>query len=663
MPVLRRTKPSKTIPPQPGWAIYLRTSDEEAQNPEASQSRQRFLIHTAVTERSTMPIYAEYKDVITGRTPNRTEYLRMLHDARLGKFSHVVVERPDRFGRNDTEALRAIDELHEFGVAVRFANHPELDPIDPDDRVIVTLSFTLARRESMILGLRIRGAAQAKRQAGGFVGRVPDGYISIEDDEPHRKTYAKKGHHMEIDPERAKMWRLAWDLLLKDSSTLAEICEELHRRGYRYRSGRPFIEITEAGKRKANYNSLARAFHNWTYAGWIVSEEHGIAPKTLRGNWEPIVTTEELERGIALLQARIAHKQSTQRHDYLLKGMLFLVADPKDPTLNGEKLHRLTGSNSNSSRPGGGTKHYRLERYPIHFMCAQIDDQLEQWIEEITIDEEMLPRIRSHYINEVGSKLGRLRPDERSEVERALRQIDEEEARSLRLFAAGMVSDETWRALWNEWQDRRTKLRASLELLEKQCDVYVRDLDDALSIISRLGVLYHLLSRSEKRDLLRNLVLRVVVNPEGLIVRLELLPPFSYLREVCSEVSRSENGEGSSVNQTGDHEIACSSSVPYSDPNETRTHTTITARNRRMVIIDFGSQDPWTQGQPGSTHQKASCRRRKPIEPRPRIWHLATESTSNCEGWGILAAYRFEQSGVFIACAQLFKMQAHNRLS
>ena len=39
----------------------------------------------------------------------------LLEDARSGKFSHVIVERADRFGRNDTEALRAIDELDEFG--------------------------------------------------------------------------------------------------------------------------------------------------------------------------------------------------------------------------------------------------------------------------------------------------------------------------------------------------------------------------------------------------------------------------------------------------------------------------------------------------------------------------------------------------------------------
>ncbi len=138
----------KLIPnPTSGWAVYLRTSSDENQKPELSRARQRYAIEKNVLEQSSMPVYGEYIDVLTGTTPEREAYQRLLEDARLGKFSHVIVERADRFGRNDTEALRAIDELHEFGVAVRFANQPDLDPMDPDDRVIVALTFTLARRE------------------------------------------------------------------------------------------------------------------------------------------------------------------------------------------------------------------------------------------------------------------------------------------------------------------------------------------------------------------------------------------------------------------------------------------------------------------------------------------------------------------------------------
>src|SRR5690606_20817805 len=131
---------------------------------------------------------------------------------------------------------------------------------------------------------------------GGGLGRVPDVFISVEDEAPGPKSYAKKSYHIEQDSERAKIWRSSWDLLLEDKLTLEEIAEELHIRGYRYRSGRSFVEVKANVKRKVNYNTMSDIFHNWTYAGWIVNIEEGIPPKTLRGNWDPIVTTEEFEK-------------------------------------------------------------------------------------------------------------------------------------------------------------------------------------------------------------------------------------------------------------------------------------------------------------------------------------------------------------------------------
>ncbi|MEO1643573.1 MAG: recombinase family protein, partial [Chloroflexota bacterium] len=229
-----------------------------------SRARQRYAIENNVLNKSDMPVFQEYIDVLTGSTPHREAYQQLLEDARHGKFSHVIVERADRFGRNDTEALRAIDELDEFGVAVRFANQPDLDPMDPDDRVIVTLSFTLARRESALLGLRVKGGVRAKRDSGGYHGKAPDGYKNVQGQlTGHSKHLnGRFERSIEIDPEREEIIRCAWDLLLTDRYTLKEICEELHKKGYRYRSGRSFIEITKTGRNRANYSTLSRIINN-----------------------------------------------------------------------------------------------------------------------------------------------------------------------------------------------------------------------------------------------------------------------------------------------------------------------------------------------------------------------------------------------------------------
>lgn len=290
--------------PQPGWAIYLRTSSDENQKPELSRERQRTMIQMSLLDSSDLPVYGEYIDVLTGKDPRRKGYQRMLADARAGRFSHVVAERADRFGRDDTEALRAIDELHEFGIAVRFANAPDLDPIDPDDRVLVALTFALARRESTLMGIRVKGGIKAKRMSGGYAGRAPDGYVNMsgQTEIDKRSDMGRISHWIEPDPNRAQIWREAWELLLSESVSLDDIAEALHARGYCYRNSKPFVAVSKTGRRTPLTHVLLRAFRDWTYAGWVVSDGDGIAPKTIRGNWEPLISTDDFEAGLTILE-------------------------------------------------------------------------------------------------------------------------------------------------------------------------------------------------------------------------------------------------------------------------------------------------------------------------------------------------------------------------
>lgn len=524
---MARNKMRDTITPRAGWAVYLRTSSDENQKPEMSRSRQRFAIDENVIKRSDLPVIDEYVDVLTGKTPNREGYQRLLADARAGQFSHVIVERADRFGRNDTEALRAIDELHEFGIAVRFANSPDLDPMDPDDRVIVALSFTLARRESTLLGMRVKGGLMAKRQSGGFCGVAPDGYRNVEEKVTGeaKKLQGRHSHHIEQDLERAKIWRLAWDLLLENEQTLEQICESLHARGHRYRSGRPFVQIKPNGKRVANTSTIAGIFHNWTYAGWVTSRAGKIPPKTIKGNWKPIVTTEEFERGLAILEQRDQKHGRERRHDYLLKGMIYY--NPPDT----QGLIRLTCSTSNASRVGGGTPYYCIARSNINFLCSSIDGQIADALQRVQVDPELIPLIRAAYTDDVAEKMGHLRPDEREQLLTALKSIDEEEVRMMRLYAVGKATEKLWDMQWQEWQDRRSRIRMSLEGLEGQQQVYIENLDAALKIIAQVGIVYNRLERSDQKELLRYMVERVIADPTGKI-RLELCAPFAYLQNI-----------------------------------------------------------------------------------------------------------------------------------
>ncbi|MCA9906200.1 MAG: recombinase family protein, partial [Anaerolineae bacterium] len=495
----------KKLQPRPGWAIYLRTSDQEAQNPQNSQRRQRHAIERALISTKNLPVYNEYVDNLSGRyAANRPGYQQMLDDARAGHFSYVAVENAERFGRNDTEALVAIDELHELGIAVRFADYPDLDPIDPDDRILVGLSFTLARRESSKLGQRVRGGLHAKLRSGGYSGLAPDGYLNCEEktDSTINKQNGRYTRWVEQDPDRIHIWREAWELLLEDRHTLEDICEELHKRGYHYRSGRPFVEIKPDGARRANMNSLHRIFHNWFYAGWVVSPKAEIPPKTVPGTWQPLVSTEEFERGLAILAKRSGHRLKKRKHDYLLRGLIYV----EKPGAKKTRIVRLTGSTSNPSRPGGGTPYYCIPKSDINIGCNRVDEQIPKLLANIQIDPDLVPVLRDAYTEDVALKMGHLGPSEREKLQQALQDIEAEEERTARLYAAGKITERVWDNLWAGWQDRRWKLHTSLQSAHQQKKVHIRNLDDALTIFAKVNILFTELGRDDQKDLLRQIV-------------------------------------------------------------------------------------------------------------------------------------------------------------
>src|SRR5512143_3045856 len=96
------------------------------------------------------------------------------------------------------------------------------------------------------------------------------------------------------------------------------------------------------------------------------------------------------------------------------------------------------------------------------------------------------------------------------------------------------LTDETWEALWREWQDQRSAIKATLEAMDRNCETHIATLDDALRLIGKAVILFERLPPQGQQDLLRHVVKRVVINPEGQVLRMELRPPFSYLHRLAA---------------------------------------------------------------------------------------------------------------------------------
>ena len=532
---------------RPGWAVYLRTSNKEVQNPKSSQERQRYNIDTYLINPSNIPTIEEYVDTKSGLDTNRPEYQRMLQDARVGKFSHVAVESPDRFSREVAEATRAFNELKELGIQIRFANNPSLESDQPMAEMMIHMAFMLSQFESSTLSARVKGGQLTKIRSGGALRLAPDGYRNVElKTEKRNKMQAGRYERwVEPDPEQFKVWRKAWDLLLTDRYTLKQICEELHRLGYTFRSGRTFVTMDDDGKKSYARNTLSRIFKNWFYAGWYVSEARDIEPKTQRGGWTPVVTTEEFERGLEILDSRNRRRTSTRRQTYLLTSLLYVQTQ--------DKRYRLSGSTPNASRKGGGTSYYRYAKQGIYIMCRTVDEQIPDVLRMIEVDPDMVPFMREHFERHLSHKL---KPNKThaEKLEQELASVKQQRKIAYREYVQGVVIQEEWRAMAANLQYRRQILENELSNMDREQSVILHDLDTALEILHRISELYARLEVKQQRELLRLVVNQFIVDEQGIITEVVLHPPFLYVMDVQESVKkRNYSGRPKSGLSNGKH--------------------------------------------------------------------------------------------------------------
>lgn len=118
-------------------------------------------------------------DGVTGTLPleDREDGLRLIEDAKAGKFNLVLIYKLDRLGRTARVILNAIHELEEYGVKLRSMTEP-FDTGDPSGRFLVTILAGVADLDrSSTLDRLWNGANRAAREGKWLGGIVPFGYL------------------------------------------------------------------------------------------------------------------------------------------------------------------------------------------------------------------------------------------------------------------------------------------------------------------------------------------------------------------------------------------------------------------------------------------------------------------------------------------------------
>lgn len=225
-------------------AIYGRVSTEHEAQLSALENQLQWY-DDQVRYHPNWTVYDRYIDEgITGtQAKKRPAFLRMLDDARKGKFDLIVTREVCRFARNVVDTLVVTRELKGIGVEVYFIDD-NIWTMDGDGELRLSLMATLAQEESRKTSERVKAGQKISRDNGVLYG---NGNIL---------GYDRVGDTYVINEEQAETVRMIFDLYLQGygSMKIAKILTERKRK-------------TASGLIKWSVSNIMRAIKNATYTG------------------------------------------------------------------------------------------------------------------------------------------------------------------------------------------------------------------------------------------------------------------------------------------------------------------------------------------------------------------------------------------------------------
>lgn len=234
---------------------------------------------------------------ISGTSVNkRDSFLKMIDDAKLGKFDFIITKEISRFSRNTLDSIKYTQELLQNGVGVLFQSD-NINTLLPDSELRLTIMSSIAQDEVRKISERVKF---------GFKRAIDNGVVL-----GNNKIwgYTKDNGKLVIDEEQAKVVRIIFELYATENMGIRAISTELTKRGYLNTEGNPFSFSTVKNilvnpKYKGYY--CGRKTHKYDYRSkdrkvfdetdWVMYKAEDEVP--------PIVSEELWEKANKILNRR-----------------------------------------------------------------------------------------------------------------------------------------------------------------------------------------------------------------------------------------------------------------------------------------------------------------------------------------------------------------------
>ena len=252
-------------------------------------------------------IYAD--EGISGtQAKNRTEFLRMIEDAKKGKIDIVIAKSISRFARNTVDTLNYVRLLREYNVNVYFEKE-NINTLDMDSEMFLTFYSAFAQADSESISMNIKLGYKAKMKRGEACGKA----------DCYGFDWNKETQELEINEEQAEVVRMIFNWYINGKGVFI-ISKELNELGIKTAKGRKWTHTTVRG-----------LINNEKYVGDLKSQkyfvENPITHKTrvnrgekdiyvVKNHHDPIITREVWEKACELTKKRKRPMKDGKPTDY-----------------------------------------------------------------------------------------------------------------------------------------------------------------------------------------------------------------------------------------------------------------------------------------------------------------------------------------------------------
>lgn len=230
--------------------FYARVSTEKDEQINSLENQIQYYTELIQSKPNWTYIEGYIDEGISGTsTKKRDSFLRMIADAKAGRFDFIITKEISRFSRSTLDSIKYTQELLEHDVGVLFQND-NINTLDSDSEFRLVVMAGVAQDEVRKLSERLKF---------GFRQAIKNGHVLGND---KLWGYDKKDCVLTINEEEAQAVRRIFDLYANQQIGIRRISQKLYDEGFTSRKGNAFNVLT-----------IRHILCNPKYKGWYCANK------------------------------------------------------------------------------------------------------------------------------------------------------------------------------------------------------------------------------------------------------------------------------------------------------------------------------------------------------------------------------------------------------